>query len=329
MKIIKFSILIAILSLSGCFPTDPDYYYEYDTIITDTPANLQKINSTYDDYNSALPYDAIAFPLVFSSSRISSGVNFDFVYQYIEISYHERDNTLNFSYIFNNDQFLNTLLGKVNSSYNELGPYTYFISPSLYFLYANDETGNYDIKFTYVESIMGGYPTYPEAFNGPFAATAINSESDDLYPSIDQNSNTLYFCSNRDQEQFDIYKLPVSTTSSFPEFLQSDYNPAVEKVSVLSSDFNDKCPFVNNKLMIFVSDREGGFGGYDLYYSRLVNNQWTEPVNFGDKINSEHNEYRPIAFEFSKFNIMIFSSDRPGGKGGYDLYAVTIPIMIN
>ena len=76
--------------------------------------------------------------------------------------------------------------------------------------------------------------------------------------------------------------------------------------------------------MVFTSDREGGQGGFDLYYSRLVNGTWTEPVNFGPEINTEYDEYRPIVVPFEAISnyLMIFSSDRPGGLGGFDLYIV-------
>jgi hypothetical protein len=50
------TILIITLILFGCFPIDPDYEFEYETIITDTPTNLEKLNTTNDDYNSDLPY---------------------------------------------------------------------------------------------------------------------------------------------------------------------------------------------------------------------------------------------------------------------------------
>ena len=51
---------------------------------------------------------------------------------------------------------------------------------------------------------------------------------------------------------------------------------------------------------------------------------WSAPANFGPKINTEYDEYRPIIFSFEEVqkNLMIFSSDRPGGLGGFDLYMV-------
>ena len=74
--------------------------------------------------------------------------------------------------------------------------------------------------------------------------------------------------------------------------------------------------------MVFASDRPGGMGGYDLYYSVFQKGKWRSPVNFGPKVNTQYNEYRPILGSNSAFtnNFMIFSSDMPGGKGGYDLY---------
>lgn len=58
--------------------------------------------------------------------------------------------------------------------------------------------------------------------------------------------------------------------------------PAVEFSPFLSAD---------KKYLFFSSDREEGFGGFDLYYSERLDDtwqNWTEPVNLGERINSEH-----------------------------------------
>jgi len=104
----------------------------------------------------------------------------------------------------------------------------------------------------------------------------------------------------------------------------------VIKEAALSSGSDDKCPYIQGNRMVFTSDRPGGFGGFDLYYSVFTDGNWSDPVNFGDKINTPYNEYRPIVktfdFEFTN-DMMIFSSDRPGGLGGFDLYYVGIKRM--
>ena len=74
--------------------------------------------------------------------------------------------------------------------------------------------------------------------------------------------------------------------------------------------------------MIFTSNRPGGFGGYDLYYSVFRKGKWSSPVNFGPGINTSSDEYRPVIGYHPDFtnNFLMFSSNRPGGKGGFDLY---------
>lgn len=80
-------------------------------------------------------------------------------------------------------------------------------------------------------------------------------------------------------------------------------------------------------MLVFSSDRPGGLGGYDLYYSFKTGEGWTEPENFGPSVNSEYDEFWPVvsdSWEFSN-QLMIFSSNRPGGLGGFDLYFTGIP----
>ncbi len=86
-------------------------------------------------------------------------------------------------------------------------------------------------------------------------------------------------------------------------------------------------PFVLGDKLVFASDRLGGLGGYDLYYAMKTADGWSNPINFGHPINSELDEYRPVVSSAYWFlnNLMIFSSNRPGGKGGFDLYYVGVP----
>lgn len=71
--------------------------------------------------------------------------------------------------------------------------------------------------------------------------------------------------------------------------------------------------------MFFASDREGGFGGFDLYsVKRLPNGQWAKPINLGDMINTSGDEKFP--FIQSKGRELFFSSTGHKGMGGLDLF---------
>jgi tetratricopeptide (TPR) repeat protein/flagellar motor protein MotB len=87
-----------------------------------------------------------------------------------------------------------------------------------------------------------------------------------------------------------------------------------------SKQYSNAHPAMNTKgdLMIFASDRPGGFGGTDLYYSKLKNDTaWTEPVNLGKEINTEGEELFPYLIADSK---LYFASNGHAGLGGLDVY---------
>jgi hypothetical protein len=110
-------------------------------------------------------------------------------------------------------------------------------------------------------------------------------------------------------------------------WLNLGYEPSA-KVDVLNSSGDDKCPFIYKKVMVFASNRSGGLGGFDLYYSVFSNGQWSTPVNFGPSINSSSDEYRPVMGGDEEFTntYLMFSSNRSGGQGGFDLYFSGIDI---
>jgi tetratricopeptide (TPR) repeat protein len=71
--------------------------------------------------------------------------------------------------------------------------------------------------------------------------------------------------------------------------------------------------------LVFASDRPGGFGGLDLYVSRLgPDGEWGEPENMGPEINTPFNEDRPFLINNGK--ILYFASQGHYNMGGYDIF---------
>ena len=73
----------------------------------------------------------------------------------------------------------------------------------------------------------------------------------------------------------------------------------------------------DGKRLYFVCDKEGGFGGIDLYYAEIVDGFCGSMVNLGKKINTASNEMFPFIDEHNK---LYFSADRTTGYGGLDIY---------
>lgn len=76
--------------------------------------------------------------------------------------------------------------------------------------------------------------------------------------------------------------------------------------------------FVNDSTIIFSSNRDGGFGGYDIYLTGKRDGKWFEPVNLGSQINSKHDEISP--FITNDGTKLYFSSNNLQSIGGFDIF---------
>lgn len=70
--------------------------------------------------------------------------------------------------------------------------------------------------------------------------------------------------------------------------------------------------------VFFCSDRPGGSGGDDLYRVSFDGRRFGSPENLGPVVNSSADEFAPMLARDG--HRLLFSSDRPGGAGGHDLY---------
>ncbi|AGA80809.1 OmpA family protein [Echinicola vietnamensis] len=75
----------------------------------------------------------------------------------------------------------------------------------------------------------------------------------------------------------------------------------------------------DGSILFFSSNRRGGMGGNDIYYSvRESENSWSEPINVGESINTEFDEVSP--FIYFNNELLFFASDGHMGFGGMDLF---------
>jgi len=70
--------------------------------------------------------------------------------------------------------------------------------------------------------------------------------------------------------------------------------------------------------LYFVSDRKGGIGGYDIWYSYREEDAWTKAINLGPAINTQFDEISPY-IHINNQNLYVVSNGYPG-YGGYDIY---------
>lgn len=327
-----FAILVSFLFIS----CEKDDVLESKDGFPETATNLSLINSKYDDYNSDLEpgeYDMYAF--VFSSNRKSMGNNFDLVNYTIYMDYPFEKNTVSIREISGKTTIclgIMEMLSVLNNPQNKYGPYIhkYNITNTKYedsefiFFYAQGEENNLDIKYMTYERDTSANAKYAYKITGPFDFSAINTSGlSEAYITI--VNDEIYYCSN-ENGVYNLYKKILPQNVDLIEYLQQPNTEIPIPIEELNSTSDDKCPYITDEFIVFSSNRTGGFGGYDLWYSRKRNGVWEEPQNFGNKINTEFDEYRPIFRKYKdiKNDMMIFSSNRAGGLGGFDLYYVGI-----
>lgn len=100
------------------------------------------------------------------------------------------------------------------------------------------------------------------------------------------------------------------------------------KPELLPSPINDKgdeiaaCISADGNTIYFASDREGGFGGTDIYVCRkLPNGKWSDAKNLGVGVNTPQNEDFPNISPDGQ--TLYFSSKGHASMGGYDIFRAT------
>ncbi len=348
MKHTPLFLVFALLFISfGCSYNNNNTLY-YKGYFPDSAAiNFSEINSQYDDINSALlqlhSYNYIAF----SSNEPSNGSNYDikgssftFVWDQRQGSFYIDDN------VYSDMPGLAQMLKKTRTHADEYGPYFITDNKDGYFFYACNQTGTNTMHYYKYGNIheTGSNSLSDSLISGPYQISFLSSDQCDQgyisfrtlqFPYDHLNVvpdsaafESMVYCNNSGG-LYNIYEIDIPKSLNLYSFIESENNFPKNPIDAVNSEHNDKCPNVCGNFMVFSSDRPGGLGGFDFYYSIYQNGQWSDPVNFGKPINSQYDEYRAIAIKSYSFenDLLIFSSNRPGGYGGYDIYYIGIDVM--
>ncbi|MDY6800032.1 MAG: hypothetical protein SVU94_02270 [Bacteroidota bacterium] len=94
-------------------------------------------------------------------------------------------------------------------------------------------------------------------------------------------------------------------------------------ISHRKSNETHACLSPDGSTIYFTSNRDGGFGGLDIYKSiRNKKGKWNDPENLGPQINTPFNEETPFVSRDGKY--LFFSSEGHNSIGGYDVFYIDL-----
>lgn len=145
----------------------------------------------------------------------------------------------------------------------------------------------------------------------PEPIAALNTNGNDAAIALSPDGLTLFTFRSDNKSEGDIF-VSKYTGSSFT-------TPVPLNANINTPDqWEGSCSIsADGRQLYFSSEREGGYGGRDLYVSELVNGDWGPAVNLGPKINTPYDDDAP--FIHPDGITLFFSSKGHTSIGGYDI----------
>ncbi|HEX8546327.1 MAG TPA: OmpA family protein [Cytophagaceae bacterium] len=171
-----------------------------------------------------------------------------------------------------------------------------------------DENSSYyeDVYITYFKD---GHWVTPKNIGKP-----VNNDGHDASIAISPDGTQLFIYKDLNMGDIFVSKMTGGTWSK-PEDMGRHINTKHSETSIsMTSD---------GRAVYFTSDREGGFGGFDIYKSEKdKKGKWGPAVNLGKVINTDYAEESPFIHPDGK--TLYFSSRGHAGMGDYDIFKSTL-----
>lgn len=153
----------------------------------------------------------------------------------------------------------------------------------------------------------------------------INTNTHESNATFTKDGKTIYF-SRTNNKRIQVGDEKVATVKIFKAQLIDGEWTNIEALPFSSDTYSVQHPFLNQNgtKLYFSSDMPGGYGSFDLYSVDIMGEEYSEPYNLGETINTPHREQFPFIDEF---RTLYFSSDGHQGMGGLDIFSS--PILDN
>lgn len=152
----------------------------------------------------------------------------------------------------------------------------------------------------------------------------INTPYSEYVPLITPDENLLYFTSRREGSTGnlkDVYGNYYEDVYTSQKNEKAKWNNPVNVGAPINTNTHDACvalSFDGNQMIIYRTSEDLVSG--DLYLCRMDFNGWSAPVKLGPEINTPYIE--TSACFSTDTSVIYFSSNKPGGFGGKDIYRI-------
>lgn len=197
---------------------------------------------------------------------------------------------------------INTTSHESNATFTSDGKTMYFSRSGSERLEVNGELIA-TIKIYRADFIDGHWKHVTEL---PFSSNTYSVQ----HPMLNADNTKLYFSSDMPGSfgSFDIYYVNVTENSGYEEVTYSD---PIHLDGSINTIHREQFPFVAaDNTLYFASDGHQGLGGLDIFMSREYNGIYAKPLNLGESINSEADDFAYVLDQ--KSNSGFFSSNRAG-----------------
>lgn len=217
--------------------------------------------------------------------------------------------------------YVENLGTSINSFYDEFGPVpSPMYQDRLYFSASrSDSKGGLKDPDNIDDRKYGHYSSdmyFSENQNGIWRSAepmgdVLNSTRDDIIYGFSPDGQMLYYYTGENSISGRLIIDTFSVDRS-GNLVGSDYGP-------FNPSAGDRDLFVYNDTIYFFSSlRDGGYGGYDLYYALNHHGAWSEAINLGKSVNSFYNDVSPFLTRNGR--VLYLSSDRLESIGGLDVF---------
>jgi hypothetical protein len=192
----------------------------------------------------------------------------------------------------------------INSPYAEINPY--ITQQENLMVYSSNRSQSFNIYVTKKDNLETSWS------KSKLAGNYINSVNDEYVAGLSSNGKRLFVHYNEFNGYEDI-NMSARQKGLFREL--------ADPGSKVNSIYREEGAFMtlDGDTLYFASDRPGGYGGFDLYYSlKLPDGTYGTPLNMGETINTKYDENYPNLSPDGKR--LYFASKGHNSIGGYDVF---------